>query len=231
MLKDGRPPISYDVLSIDIGSNPRMGSVGQTGDATAITPVKPIDGFSARWDAIVEKVGKIDGKVKLVVVGGGAGGIELALSMQIRLRNELKNNDKDPDNIKVSVVTRGAKVLSSHSKEASKKFASILQDRKIEVLYEHEVVQEQNGTLVCTNGNVVPFDECIWCTQAGTQQWLKNTTLSLDDGGFIRVDESLQSINTPGVFAAGDCAALYDPRPKAGVFAVFAGPPLAVCKY
>lgn len=44
-----RPPIPYDVLSIDIGSAP---STLQWSSDAPVTPVKPIDGFSARWDAV-----------------------------------------------------------------------------------------------------------------------------------------------------------------------------------
>ena len=76
------------------------------------------------------------------------------------------------------------------------------------------------------NGERIKFDECVWCTQAGGAAWLKDTALELDEQGFIRVNESLESVNCPGIFAAGDVASLKDPRPKAGVFAVRAGPPL-----
>lgn len=79
---------------------------------------------------------------------------------------------------------------------------------------------------------LAPFDECLWCTQAAAAGWLASTGLPLDAGGFVAIDECLRadpSLGGPGnVFAAGDvagCAA--HPRPKAGVFAVRQGPPLA----
>ena len=94
------------------------------------------------------------------------------------------------------------------------------------------------GQLVCgggledsnADGERIPFDECIWCTSASAQSWLAdNTGLDLDSSGFIAIDDNLQSTNTPNVFAAGDVAGMINyPRPKAGVFAVRQGPPLAV---
>jgi NADH dehydrogenase FAD-containing subunit len=56
------------------------------------TQVKPIDGFSARWDSILDRVraaadraveGAGDSEMTIAVVGGGAGGVELVLSMQV----------------------------------------------------------------------------------------------------------------------------------------------------
>jgi len=221
VLKGGRPAVHFDVLAVDIGSTP-TGGVGNA----AVTPVKPIDGFSARWDVIMQRCLGGTRPMTIAVVGGGAGGIELTLSMQSRLRRELLARNRNPDDVRLAVLTRGKGVLTSHAQATSSIFAELLKTNNVDVLLEHEVDRVENGHLVCTNGSRVAFDECVWCTQAGGAEWLKGTALDLDDNGFIRVNETLESVNCPGIFAAGDIACLPTPRPKAGVFAVRAGPPL-----
>ena len=76
------PPIRYDVVSLDIGSTPRSDDV--PGAAEHTIAVKPIDHFAARWEALLARAGE-DAAAAAGVVGGGAGGVELALSAQHRL--------------------------------------------------------------------------------------------------------------------------------------------------
>ena len=73
----------------------------------------------------------------------------------------------------------------------------------------------------------MPFDACLLVTGAAASAWAGRSGLATDARGFIRVDRTLRSESHPHVFAAGDVAALPDPRPKSGVFAVRAGPALA----
>ncbi len=64
-------------------------------------------------------------------------------------------------------------------------------------------------------------------TQAAAPDWLRKTGLATDEKGFVLVNDMLQSLNYPFVFATGDIATMANhPRPKAGVFAVRQGKPL-----
>jgi len=211
-----RPPIRYDVLSIDIGSSPRMVPI-------SATPVKPISRFSSRWDALIDSVCSktAQGNVlTLAVVGAGAGGVELTLSMQYRL-------EQLGANVQFALFSNKRFVCPSHNRGIQRKFLRILKERGVEVYFNFVALNAENGVLVAQDGRKVMFDECIWCTNAKTQDWMSESGLSSDDGGFVRVKPTLESENCSNVFAAGDCANMIEsPRPKAGVFAVRQGPPL-----
>src|ERR1700746_3015193 len=71
-----------DILSSDIGSAPRSDDV--PGAAEHAIAVKPIDRFAARWEALLARAREAP-RLRLAIVGGGAGGVELALSAQHRL--------------------------------------------------------------------------------------------------------------------------------------------------
>ena len=70
---------------------------------------------------------------------------------------------------------------------------------------------------------------CFTALATGAQPypWLAQTGLTTHEG-FVVVDPTLRSVSHPAIFACGDTAHLgYNPRPKAGVFAVRQGPVLA----
>src|SRR6266851_4069430 len=148
------PAIRYDVVSLDIGSTPRLGDV--PGAAEHTISVKPIDRFAARWEALLERA-RGEGHVRLAIVGGGAGGVELALSAHHRLRELL---GRPPE---MNLVTREG-LLPSHAPRVQRMFARLLAERGIRTVTENPIVRVEAGRLVAGDGGAIPFDEALWVT-------------------------------------------------------------------
>ena len=220
-----RPPTHYDVLSINIGSTPRVADV--PGAAGAVVPVKPISRFLDRWQALSERVLARDA-ARVAVVGAGAGGVEILLASQHRLRRLLSEQGRSRDRLEFHLFTDTDDILPTHNARVRAKFRRVLAERKVHVHAGRAVVSVEPGRLTLREGTVHEFDEILWVTAAGAASWLGKSGLEVDAHGFVTVEDTLRSVSHHDVFAAGDIAAMINhPRPKSGVFAVRQGRPLA----
>ncbi len=221
----GRPPVKYDVVSFNIGSTPRTSDV--PGAAGTVVPVKPINQFVAHWQSLVERVLSRGNRVRVGVVGAGAGGVEILLAAQYRLRQELRARGRTDDHIAWSLFCDTGEVLPGHNPRARRAFDRVLRERGVQVFPGDAVADVSPGRLVTATGAEHALDEVLWATAAGAAPWLAKSGLQVDAQGFIAVNAALQSVSHPQVFAAGDIASVQDhPRPKSGVFAVRQGGPL-----
>ncbi len=220
-----RPPVPYDQLSINVGSTPQLKPV--PGAAEHAIAVKPIRQFNDRWLALLERVKTHAGKTTIAVVGAGAGGVELLLAMQFRLRNELVALGRSADEVAFHLFTNVADILPTHNARVRRRFDDVLRERGVVVHRGSAVERVSEGALKTANGDTFSADEIVWVTSAGGAPWLSQTGLALDDNGFIMVTDTLQTVTDPNIFAAGDIAHMTNyTLEKAGVFAVRMGPPL-----
>jgi selenide,water dikinase len=221
------PPVHYDRLSLNTGSTPALHGV--PGASEHAVAVKPITGFNARWLALLSRVRQHrQGTLRVAVVGAGAGGVELTLAMQYRLRRELQAAGCSPDLLAFELLSASPQILPTHNPRVRRIFEQVLAARGVRVHLGAQVQRVEPGRLLCASGEEVAADEIVWVTQAAGAPWLPDTGLALDQSGFVRVNDTLQSVTDPHIFAAGDVAALPGGgREKAGVFAVRQGGPLA----
>lgn len=220
-----RPPVRYDLLSINIGSTPR--TTDTTGAVGNVIPVKPISRFLDQWQRLTERVLARDG-ARIAVVGAGAGGVELLLAAQYRLRCLLAEMGRGDDHLEFYLFTDTDDILPTHNARIRAKFRRVLAERNVHVHTGQAVNEVGPGRLATRDGAGYEFDEILWVTAAGAASWLGESGLDVDPLGFIMVNDALESVSHPEVFAAGDIAAMTDhPRPKSGVFAVRQGPLLA----
>jgi selenide,water dikinase len=213
--------VPYDAVSIDVGSTPSLGSIA--GVCEHGIAVKPIAAFLDKFDALREACRRPGGPRRIAVIGGGAGGVELLLSVRTRLRAEAA----DPGAFTFMLVTDG-EILSTHNARVRAGFRRAFAERGMPLLEHRRVARLRAGRIDLVDGGTLAADAVLVVTEAGAPDWFRNTGLALDERGFIAVGPTLQSQNDPAVFAAGDCATMVEtPREKAGVYAVRQGPPLA----
>ena len=206
--------LHYDALSVDTG--PVMNRSAIPGAEIHALSVRPIEDFLVMWDELFALTQRQ--VLSVVVVGGGAAGVELALSLQYRLGERAR----------VSVVTGGPPPLPAHPAR--------VQARALRALKRHGVtVLKDSCTEIASNhvqlgrGMRLECDAAVLALGAGAPQWLHGSGLALDALGFIATSNTLQSTSHAEVFAAGDVASnSVSPMPKSGVHAVRAGPPLAL---
>ena len=219
LLKD-QPALSYDLLSIDVGSAPNVGAIA--GAEQWAIPVKPIAELGRRWLAFSERMTTWRGPLNVMVIGGGAGGVELALAIDRRL-SEIAT----AASLQVTLATKD-EILAGQAEAARRKLRAIFQRRGIRLLEHAGAERIERGSVKLADGQWHQADAVFVVTEASAAPWFAGTGLPLDEKGFLAVNDTLASTGDPRIFAAGDCATmLAHRRPKAGVFAVRQGPPLA----
>jgi selenide,water dikinase len=251
-----RPPVNFDLLSVDIGSTPATLSV--PGAAEYAIAAKPVPQFLASWNQLIsERQNHPQKPLQIAIVGGGAGGVELALNMQSRLGKEQgrrnreegtgkkeqgrRNREENLENLssEIHLFHSGAELMQGHNQRVRRRLQEILISRGIQLHLKEKVCAvkkiERETTpqfptdyqISCKSGLELECDRIFWVTQASAANWIRESGLAADSNGFMQVNDCLQSVSHPNVFAAGDIAAMVNyPRPKAGVFAVRQGKPL-----
>jgi len=218
----GRPVISYDLLSINVGSRPNCPIEGP--GTSRQFAIKPVDRFLESWRELEQGLLDSDNTIQLAIIGAGAGGVELALSLEHRVRHLTARKGR----LKISLVTDQARLLVTHNRRVQSRFEQILKQRSIDIHTLSRVDQFDGEYLRGDFDTPIPAHAAIWTTHASPESWLVDSGLQLDPSGFVAVSASLQSRSHESVFAAGDIASVAQyPRPKSGVFAVRQGIPLA----
>lgn len=222
VLLAGAPPVPYDIVAIDVGITPDLRAI--EGAAEHAIAVKPIGDFLRKFDELRRRCREPGGPQRLVVVGGGAGGVELLLSVRTRLRADAVEDGGDPDRFSFALVSDG-EILATHNTRVRQAFRRIFGERGI-ALYEHRRARAiASDRMEFDDGAPLAVDAVLASIAAAPPSWFAGTGLARDDGGFLAAGPTLQVLNDPDVFASGDCAGLVEtPREKAGVIAVRAGP-------
>lgn len=212
LLQNG-PSIAYDMASIDIGISSDLPAI--EGFQAHAVAAKPLGNYAAHWDAFVAKALP---RPRVVVIGAGVGGVELALASQHRLAAA----GATPE---VVLLERAPIALAGIGNGARARLLRHLAQAGVRLVTGAQVTRIAPHHVELAGAPDMPSDFTLAVSGTRPQDWLAETGLTLQDG-FVAVSPTLQS-SDPLIFAAGDCAHLsHAPRAKAGVYAVREAPVL-----
>ncbi len=209
----GLPDLSYDVVSFDIGSTSKK----ITEPSTRIIATRPLSQILKNieiWDKEIHSSQNLS-EEKIICVGAGATGFEIALALRNRYKNQYIEKK-----LKLILWERTSTLYPLQRRA--------LEKRGIEV---HNITLEnvsvrEDGLELQTNQGVVSATRMVWAGGAASHVLFQNSLLDREGKGWIRVKDSLQASDFPNIFAVGDCAELenYPTTHKAGVYPVRQAP-------
>jgi selenide,water dikinase len=185
--------LEYDLISLNVGSGVDESIPGAREHALS---VKPFEGF----------IGRLDGApiARIAIAGAGAAGMELAMALRHRGAQVTLYSDRP------AMSTALAQRAASAMRRVGVDFRPGMPVDAIEA-----------GPVVVSGASSQEFDAVVLATGPAAFPWLRECGLTTDERGFVLVDDGLQSLSHPEVFAAGDCATLRNaPHPKSGVYSL-----------
>jgi pyridine nucleotide-disulfide oxidoreductase family protein len=202
---------AFDVVSFDVGS--MMAGMKTPGAETYALPIKPNFRF-------VEAVEEARRAQRVLVVGGGAAGIEISASLHAwRQKHEMHGV--------VTLVSAGP-LLEQKKQRITSKMEHLLQQKGMDVRTNETITRIDKNSVITSTDQSIGFDALIWLTGPEAPDLFKHSDLPVDEKGYLLVENTLQVGEFPFIFGAGDCITLinHPDIDKAGVYAVKQGPVL-----
>jgi NADH dehydrogenase FAD-containing subunit len=209
---DNGETLAFDICSI------ATGGAGQASDVLGaderLLDIRPLSGFITRWQSLRET--ELHHR-RIAVVGGGAGGVELAFGFR---------NSSHWRECSVTLATGSSGLLPDHAAAVRERVTDELEVQGITILREDAAIRD--GALMAGGRSLEALDLIVAAVGSGAPDWPAASGLPVDEYGFVQVDEHQRVCGFEHILAAGDVARRTDRSvPHSGVHAVYTGPVLA----
>jgi NADH dehydrogenase len=189
VILDGAAALDYDSLIYALGS---------TSDATAVPGVAE-HAYSVATPEDSESLRTGIPAGRIVVVGSGATGIELAAELA-----ECHTDSR--------VVLVGSDAPASWlSRRAREHVRRVLERLGVEIRSDAKVIEVTPDGVRLADGSVLEAAATVWTAGFGVADLAERSGLAVDGHGRVLTDETLRSVSHPEVYAAGDGAVVVGP--------------------
>jgi NADH dehydrogenase len=145
-----------------------------------------------------------------VFVGGGYAGVEAMAELEDMTRDAVRRYAIDPGELRWVLVEAMDRIMPEVGRPLADYTVDVLRERGFEVRLGTTVKSAEGGHLVLGDGTEFDTDTLVWTAGVKPHPMLGDTGLPLDERGRVRCSATLEVDGLPGVFAAGDAAAVPD---------------------
>ncbi|HUB13409.1 MAG TPA: selenide, water dikinase SelD [Acetobacteraceae bacterium] len=184
-----RPPLRFDVLSVDLEGESVMPAPHH-----AFVPTHPLSGFLSRLGTLEAR---LPAGARLAVIGGDTVGPQLALAVAQRWHGRLRP----------VLVSNGAEPVANAPPRVRRLVRAALVAAGVELVSGVRAGPLVDGRLALSDGSFLPVDAALWAEDVRPPGCIVDTGLPCDATGRLLVDATQRSVAHPAVFATGACAA------------------------
>jgi NADH dehydrogenase len=216
-----RRDLPFDYLVLSLGSDTNYAGVPGVGEHAF--------GIKTLGDAIVLRAAVIaqleaasvepdpEQRKKMltfVIAGGGFAGVETIGAINDLARESLPHYGRiDPGEVRVVLIHGGSFILPELGEKLGRYARTKLAERRVEIKLNSKVAAYENGVIQCNDGDRIPAATLVWAAGVSPSPILQTTPFELQKGRVV-VDSTMEVLGHPGIWAAGDCAAIMDPITK-----------------
>lgn len=144
--------------------------------------------------------------LNIVIVGGGATGVEIAGALSEMKKYVLPYDYPDMENsqLHIYLIEAGARLLPGMAEESSAKVEQFLREMGVNVCLHKKVIDYRDHKVILEDGMKIPTRSFIWVSGVQATQITNMDGSFLGRGGRIKVDEFNRVLGLDNVFAIGD---------------------------
>lgn len=211
-----RPRIGYARLCIAIGSTSNhFNTEGAAENTLSLNSPQDAEAFRK---ALLQKMASVESRktgegrhaLDIVIIGGGATGVELAAELReacnMYVNYSFKRLDPVTD-IRITLLEGAPRILAPLPERVSSKAAQLLSERNVTVVPNCRVQRITSDEVIDASGNRYRSDLCVWAAGIKAPSILGELGLSTNRSGQIIVNGCLRAEGVEDIYALGDCAA------------------------
>lgn len=155
--------------------------------------------------------------LNIVVVGGGATGVEISGALSEMKRFILPKDYPDLGKFSVNIylVEGSPKILGAMSASSSSNADRFLRDMGVKIMLNKKVVDYKEGKVILDSGETIDSETLVWVSGVTAVRFDQIDQAHIGHGGRIRVNAFNQVEGFPNLFAIGDiCLMTEENYPK-----------------